>query len=314
VDKNRLNTLIKEPAQITKEDYKDIKNLKNEYPYFQATLPLLTIASKKYDTKNSKQYLQSSAIYTFDRKHLKDLIGGVKSTQKETVATPQATEQKQKQPTDSKVKLVTTEKRVQYKIKNDHLPDSFFTELDSEMDKLKHSKEQYRRILSKLESDSTSSTATKAPAAKKKVRKTAADKKTKTATTQTKKKKATVKKAAKTDETHTIIEEIKLKEKKNIKDAHLKEQITLITNFIEKEPSLNKKIVEQNVDAKSAIEDLSETSTHLSDDVVSETLAKLMEKQGRNEKAIDIYKKLIWKFPQKKAYFADRIKELKTED
>jgi hypothetical protein len=73
-------------------------------------------------------------------------------------------------------------------------------------------------------------------------------------------------------------------------------------------------MINHNVDAKRAIEDLSETSTHLSDDVISETLAKLMVKQDRKEKAIDIYKKLIWKFPQKKAYFADQIKKLKSEE
>ena len=89
--------------------------------------------------------------------------------------------------------------------------------------------------------------------------------------------------------------------------------VTAVNDFIEKEPSINKKILNNNIDAKRAIEDLSESSTHLSDDVISETLAKLMVKQGRNEKAIDIYKKLIWKFPQKKSYFADQIKKLKTE-
>jgi ABC-type Zn uptake system ZnuABC Zn-binding protein ZnuA len=38
-----------------------------------------------------------------------------------------------------------------------------------------------------------------------------------------------------------------------------------------------------------------------------------MIKQGKHEKAIDIYKKLIWKFPQKKAYFATQIEELKKK-
>jgi len=43
---------------------------------------------------------------------------------------------------------------------------------------------------------------------------------------------------------------------------------------------------------------------------VSENLAQILLSQGKKQKAIEIYKKLIWKFPQKKAYFAARIEEL----
>jgi hypothetical protein len=40
-------------------------------------------------------------------------------------------------------------------------------------------------------------------------------------------------------------------------------------------------------------------------------LVELLLKQGKKEKAVEMLKKLIWKFPQKKAYFAARIQELK---
>jgi hypothetical protein len=33
--------------------------------------------------------------------------------------------------------------------------------------------------------------------------------------------------------------------------------------------------------------------------------------QGKKERAIEVLKKLIWKFPQKKAYFAAQIEDLK---
>ena len=49
------------------------------------------------------------------------------------------------------------------------------------------------------------------------------------------------------------------------------------------------------------------------DQLVSENLAKILAKQGKTEKAIDIYKKLVWKFPQKKAYFASQIESLKEK-
>ena len=57
--------------------------------------------------------------------------------------------------------------------------------------------------------------------------------------------------------------------------------------------------------------DLSERSTRFGDDLVSENLAIILLRQGKKDRAIDIYKKLIWKLPQKKAYFAARIEDIK---
>jgi hypothetical protein len=57
--------------------------------------------------------------------------------------------------------------------------------------------------------------------------------------------------------------------------------------------------------------DLSEKSTKFGDDLISENLAVILLRQGKKGRAIDIYKKLIWKLPQKKAYFAARIEEIK---
>jgi predicted Zn-dependent protease len=47
------------------------------------------------------------------------------------------------------------------------------------------------------------------------------------------------------------------------------------------------------------------------DQIISETLVDILKRQGKKEKAIEVLKKLIWKFPQKKAYFAAQIEELK---
>lgn len=46
------------------------------------------------------------------------------------------------------------------------------------------------------------------------------------------------------------------------------------------------------------------------DDLVTETLAKIYASQGKLEKAINAYKKLSLKYPEKKFYFASQIKSL----
>ena len=57
-------------------------------------------------------------------------------------------------------------------------------------------------------------------------------------------------------------------------------------------------------------EDNARQSTSLPDDVVSETLAQIYEKQGYYSTAIKIYNKLMLLIPEKSSYFAGRIDEL----
>jgi tetratricopeptide (TPR) repeat protein len=85
-----------------------------------------------------------------------------------------------------------------------------------------------------------------------------------------------------------------------------KEQIAIIDQFIKAQPTIKPKATPapQN--------DLAEVkSGEFADNIISETLAKILIRQGKKEKAIEVYRKLIWKFPQKKVYFAAQIEELK---
>ncbi len=107
-----------------------------------------------------------------------------------------------------------------------------------------------------------------------------------------------------------IIAEIK-STKKKIKpsDPRQKEQLDIINQFIKSEPNIGKnKGVVSNPDTT----DLAENNSGFTDNIVSETLVEILIKQGKKEKAVEMLKKLIWKFPQKKAYFAAQIEELKS--
>jgi hypothetical protein len=104
-----------------------------------------------------------------------------------------------------------------------------------------------------------------------------------------------------------LIEEIKASRIKIKTDnPKQKEQNEIIDQFIKTKPAIPKP------KPQIAAEDLSEDSGMFSDNVVSETLVDILLKQGKKDKAVEVLKKLIWKFPQKKAYFAAQIDKLKS--
>jgi predicted Zn-dependent protease len=88
-----------------------------------------------------------------------------------------------------------------------------------------------------------------------------------------------------------------------------KEQLEIIDQFIKTQPSISNKRDQPPVASQGDLSTIK--AGEFNDNVVSETLVDLLIKQGKNDKAIEVLKKLIWKFPQKKAYFAAQIQELK---
>ncbi len=100
----------------------------------------------------------------------------------------------------------------------------------------------------------------------------------------------------------------KPKQKKLKKVAKPNTQSKIIEKFIKEEPRITK-----NAKPLNEKEDMANKSGVMREDVISESLAKIFVKQGKNKKAIDIYKKLIWKFPQKKTLFAAEIEKLKKK-
>ena len=95
--------------------------------------------------------------------------------------------------------------------------------------------------------------------------------------------------------------------------ANKQEQIKLIDDFIKTAPSFSQKKNPPPEEPQEQV-DLAEKSILKGDNLISENLANIMLKQGKKEKALDMYKKLIWKFPQKKSYFASLIEEIKRKD
>ncbi len=84
-------------------------------------------------------------------------------------------------------------------------------------------------------------------------------------------------------------------------------QQEIIDRFVAANPQINRDTsIEENAS------DLSAPSSAFQDDLVTENLAEIMLKQGKTDKAMDLYEKLVLKYPEKKAYFAQKIEQLKN--
>ncbi len=85
------------------------------------------------------------------------------------------------------------------------------------------------------------------------------------------------------------------------------EQFRLIDKFVSSTPSFE--FNPRELPHNDQQEDLTKKNNFSG--LATENYAEIMVRQGKVEQAIEIYRKLIWKNPQKKTYFAQKIEALK---
>ena len=92
----------------------------------------------------------------------------------------------------------------------------------------------------------------------------------------------------------------------NKEEIRKEEQKLFEPNFEEGEVDLFNEIDEE-------VSKVASESVSFKQDMMTETLAKIYQKQGKTEKALEIYNTLLLKFPKKSAYFATLIKKIEKE-
>ena len=104
---------------------------------------------------------------------------------------------------------------------------------------------------------------------------------------------------------------IKLEEEKA--DDKLGTQLKRFTDWLKQMKRINPNPVQLGSDeaGENQVQNIAAHSNE-PEDVVTEAMAEVLIKQGKPQQAIDIYEKLSFNNPSKSAYFAAKIKELKS--
>ena len=86
-------------------------------------------------------------------------------------------------------------------------------------------------------------------------------------------------------------------------------KVDLIEQFIKVNPSIQPRI--EDVPHRNDHFDMREVPDNENDEFITETLSRIYLKQGHYQKAIESFKRLSLKFPEKSVYFAHQIEEIK---
>lgn len=289
MEKNQFYTLLSNYTSLSEDETNDLISLQNQFPYSQVIHGMAARAAQDNKFSDKDHHLHLSAIYSTDRSVLKSIMTALQQNRKaEPVIKIEV-----KEPVVSEVvktKIIETVSTPIEKVQRDtassieideDINDSFYTEFEHDLETLVERKQQFDKAVSNFEKGLPIISEEEKP--KKRV----------------------------SDPEDGLLKEIKTSKKKiKPEDPKQKEQIDIINQFIKTQPSISKNKL-SSPDATIPKGDLIEKDLTYGENIVSETLVEILIKQGKKEKAIEVLKKLIWKFPQKKAYFAAQIEDLK---
>lgn len=331
MEKENFIEVLKHYSESSEEEALNVLSLKESYPYSQLLHALSARVSKDHSFINHQKELQLAAVYAADRSVLKDVmtLNNLHATRPTTKAQPAKVEPKGTSPEGKSVSVDTAQKisqPVAVATASDGI-DNVADQVLSDLEKLHQLKHNFEQMF--VEGSGSGSVA---PATEKNETVAHSEIKKEPSRDSGKSRKARIVELAKAmaaaREDAGAEEESapKVKKKKEVPESFIEE---IVSTKKELEPENDKQkeqleIIEQFIKTQPSISnpkdkvlpppggDLSFIKTgEFNDNVVSETLVEILIKQGKKDKAIEVLKKLIWKFPQKKAYFAAQIEELK---
>ncbi len=285
MDKSFSEILSNAPG-FTEEEYHQLRQWAEQYPYAQALRVAVACATWHLNHPHKQEYLQMAAVYAANRTVLKDWIE--KTQLKKPTEEPPAPPA---QPVEA----------------------SIAETLMADIALLRQSMKKFEEAASQIPQHSGPVTAKATKTKKQRLLEAVQQLKNEQQTTQQARSDEPKKKIGRRkrkSEPDILLEEISSRQAIEPENNKTREQIEIIDRFIEKSPSIAPPVSPHQLSGQ----DLTPTihqDQDFSEHIVSETLVEILLQQGKKDRAIEVLKKLIWKFPQKKTYFAARIDELK---
>lgn len=344
MDKERFSTLLKDPSQVTNPDIKALNEYRKKYPYFQSLYVVVAKALKDREHPKTEAFIKKAAIYSANRSHLKEIIEGdfqfgqkpAPKTQESPAVPVIKKEEPQKELANQKAEV--SEKPVEEKEKA--VVKTEEKDRTGEVEKEKHvapvektnttpkSEQKEEKVepteIVKPVAQPVPETPEKKPQEPKeevKVEpenrqiiesKPAPDPKkfdSDLAEIEAAKRRIEALLSGTLEETPSS-PQTPTQSKGTQKKGKKKNQIELIEKFIQNEPQIDRQKLAE-AESSSGQVNLADKSIKQNEAFETETLARLMVKQGKLKRAEEIYKKLSLKFPEKSAYFASQIEKLK---
>ncbi|MDH5397011.1 MAG: hypothetical protein OEX02_02630 [Cyclobacteriaceae bacterium] len=327
MNKQKFHQLLRDFKDLPDTDLRKLEELEKTYPYSQVIHALVAKAHFSIRSELTKQKLSQAAIYATNRGALKHFVEGITPVSSSPtkpfarkIVTPKPTVQKI---TPIKpLEKTETEASKKHREEIEHIREEIYSTLRQ----LQVSKKDVNELTDKyVEEEAFQNPLTVTPPSSVEKEDQKKDIVTEEKIKKVKKSQKKPLKQPKEDQiiestdassTHTshqtspyIEELVNTKAEKSI-GIKQKQQQDIIENFIKAEPSIKKASQRKKTPEEQEQENLAQKSTEFKEELISENLAKIMLMQGKKSKAIDIYKKLIWKYPQKKTYFAGQIEEL----
>ena len=325
MEKENFIEVLKHYSECSEEQALDVVSLKESYPYSQLLHALAARVSKDHEFINHQKELQLAAVHAADRSVLKDVM-----TLDNLVATRPIASAKPEIKNVAVVSPVRVSKPAVVTAVSD-APENVADQVMNDLEKLhqlRHNFEQMFVDSNQLPTAGPLTSEKKEPVVDKAVANTKelsspreSLKSRKERIVELAKAMAVAKEEAPQEDSkpnvkkkdppsESIIDEIATKNALEPENEKQKEQLKIIEKFIKTQPSISNP---KDKGTPAPVVDLTSIKTgEFNDNVVSETLVEILIKQGKKDKAIEVLKKLIWKFPQKKAYFAAQIEKLKN--
>jgi len=272
LNSERFHYLLQNFTSLHREEAIELIALQKEYPYSQVINSLVARVTQDLDMPQRDFYLHQSAVSSTDRAVLKSVMTAARVERPEPISHQVAT---------AEVPPTTLpENEIATSLLYAAAPGDIYSQVEDDLAQLLKSRHHFEEVVEELEKNQpiTLHTASIDLNPTDPVQKKEAD----------------------------LIEEIKsIKKQLAPEGPKQKEQIEIIDEFIKTQPTISKPR------PVSEPKDLTEKIESYAGNIVSETLVEILLKQGKTDKAVEMLKKLIWKFPQKKAYFAAQIEALK---